>query len=719
MASERELKYIISLTTEGKPELVEATEELEQQNRVVLSAREGLSNLTKVYSNVNELTEVARANFHANSGVVQELASATGRLSEAERNLEMILSEANERLQENSFQLEAARLEYETGAISQETYTQRLRELRDEVESIDAPSVNLIRRQREINREIDKLNPGLQVSRRQMGSANSALFTMTGALTRLNPQLGTGVNQVLSMTRGLGQLAAQTGSVDGAFASLTRFALSPAGIISVLAMTATGVLLLMNYFRQVKDEIIDVETVSKGYVQQLQNIITSLNKVQGAGGPFDARAMQQNIDMLRIIRRDFEALPGISRNWTDILVLGTQKLFQAKDFLGLMTDQEKIANAMIREQSQIRGVINELLEEQLKIQAQQRVVYMLMEDDQVRALRRQELMLELDKHKSVELEKHRQAYRDMAANMDSMMDTELEFAISGLEDFLQESDRLFDHSTEKGREFLNFEGQLLQMRINQYRLAGDEIRAMELERDRSLREIESNRFISEEQREEGRLMVLENFRQRELDIERQTAEERKRIYESGMMEVAQWDEYIHDLRINNAMLAANTLQAINQGFFEDNKGLNILTFAAEKVVSIAAVLLDTQRRAAQARMTAHALLASPATAPLAANAFAQEVAIRTHGARTAAMMGAMALAEGASKFGSGGSGGGSGSGSRQNPMVNFRGIDSNAVNQQPGVTIPDRVKLISSRGVLLTELEYERDAAGESAYLGE
>lgn len=644
-----ELTYVIRLSTEGKPEVVELTDAMEHQHERVVELGEGLGKTTFLLENVNDQSNRARENFKKTASQTKELASETHRLSEAERNLESILEEANALLAENTLSLEYARLEYEQGSISQEQYIAQLQDLRNEVEAIDAPSVNLIRRQREINREINRLNPAVNTTAKGFGTANSVFFTSASALSRLNPALGTTVTTLISASRGMGQLSTQTGGVNSAFKAMTAFALSPAGVVAVLTLVATGVAYLINKYDLLKDSTISASEVSKNYVSELNKILNAINGINGSNDPFDTSFLENRLEVYRQTIKELESIDlGTTPDG-----FGDMTFLKFFNYFNLLDDYQKRLLEKGIEQSRINKIISDLKDEELNTSTQIFAIQTLATSEAAQEQQRQwaelqgqKLRLAVEEQKTAEFENQAKALKDINA---LIFDPEIDLG----EDFLQQMIR-------ENTAFINNERQIQRMRIDLIRGSGDEIKALHMELTQALLDIDMDATLSDAQRRTARELTMEQFARREANFKEDMINQEKALEEDLYLFKLNLDNQLIDAKIQNAYLAANALNAINQGLLGDSKAVAIGIFAAEKALSIAQVLMAGARESTQATLAGTKYLANPATWPIAAMHFTAATKIKTQATISAALIGAMALGEGASQFaGTGGMSSGS------------------------------------------------------------
>ena len=272
-----------------------------------------------------------------------------------------------------------------------------------------------------------------------------------------------------------------------------------------------------------------------------------------------------------------------------------------------------------------------------------------------------------------------------------------------------------------GQEQLQFERELQKMRLSVAKSSADKMAAIALEEQLKIEEVRQNELLTARQKEEALTLIKKKYEQKRADIE---IEEKKR----AEREVDALKKISKQKRILMEQQAVAAISSLQQGFASQNKALAVGVLAVEKGLQIANVVADTSRKVAQAMTTGFALAANPATAPLAANAFAQASAIKATGAATVAAIAAQTLGEGAQIFSGGGGSGGTGGG---NIDAAYRGMqfsqplpdrapsqeESGRYGERSRSQGPRDIRIVDGFGRIVARGQEENDRRGGSNYM--
>lgn len=727
----KKIKYDIILETQGKPEIVEATDKLRDQHQVHEDLSKSLGKVVELDATLHDRQQASRAALDARRQSTRQVVQETERLSTAKQRLEQTMQEANLVMEENSFNLEVARLEYETGGLTIEEYTARLQELKEQIANQNVDSAKFIRRQREINREIRNLNPELVATKTNMSSANSALFAGASALARINPQLGSTAITALSVSRSLGQVTTSTGGLSQAMQTMATFVMSPMGIVAGLGLAATAAALLYAHFSDLEDKTIDLEKAGESYSASLDDMIKKLQQLQDIEyGFFDTAGLEERLKWQRELTDEIDAQLDTKKE-------ERRELFRAISHARKLTDEAvryRDVQNDIKELTSARKASTKLILE-LEREIHERTMLSSFEsasaaDEQIK---QQEEINRREQHQAEVRELKLKMLRDEIKLMESMAPVILDDNLD-----LSEFDDIYSDLREQAAAYLDFEAELQKMRIERHLATLNEMERLEFQKSERLRELAENDLIASWQRDEAELLILQQFE-----------DDKRELREREIQEIRQAEDEITELKrmakqqeIDMAMMGAQAISVINDKLLGGNRALAIAAFAIEKAVAIGNVILSTNEKAAQA--TAKGLLysASPTTAWMAPKAFAAAAKIKATGYTTAGIMAGMSLVEGMGMASGGsGGGGGMGSGTTANPMADYRGISAPVTtadadenqgggsrrrtraagddSDDKGITIvlPDTLKITDSLGKLLTRMEYDRDASGEQPYL--
>lgn len=687
-ASSQELRYMIVFTTEGKAQLVEATEELKEQEKA------------------HKLSRVS-SDQHAKG--VQDLKKHLASLSN-----EVI--DVNELLKRNSLELEKARLEYETGAISSDKYAEKLESLNSQLGRINNPTKAVVTQQRRLHKELGSVQKGMDRTGKSTATTNNLLI----ALTRGAQDAQFGMMGMANNLQQSAELAAsasqQMGGMKNVVMGLASSFMNPATglIIGVTAITTAWQLAESGAFN-FGVEIENLDEIAEEHINTIDQLAQKTNDLIFPDEDFfDTEGLQNRLRMQMLYvqqeEQHLKTLEEEHRMWQEI---GANR---PADY-----DTER-ANFVIEQMQLAEASIAQSKEKQLELEAKIGGIQRTRNNDlfMEEYLRQQmyEATQEMDKLISdwADNDITGQIASDIQKMNESMAEGEDPFAMLG-----DPSDRLKELRAQMQAQ-LKFEEQIEQQRIQLAKQTGDELTALRMEEKAELRALENNELINDRQREEMRLLIIEEYNNKELALEQKKQQKVLESWKKANDEMVMQEQWMHDQRINMTTMAADTILSINQAFFGNNKAINALVFGVEKSFQIANVLLDTKRRAAQAVMTGMSLLSSPVTAPLAGNAFAQAAAIKATGYTTAALMGAMTLAQGAGMMAgggrSGGASGGFGGGGNPNPVASFRGIQSDAVNGRDERKMTGTLRLEDGAGKFLTKLQFDQDQSDSGGYVG-
>lgn len=636
----------------------------------------------------------------------KQASQSAEQLADKQMDLASAASRSNEVVRDVAIGLEILKTEYQEGEISQEQYTQGIGELRQRLEQLDVITLSSARSQRMLAQEQRKASGTVQGMQSQVRGAVPAFTSFSQILQDLPFGFIAISNNIPFAATQLQNLTNRAGGSRQALSAMLGVLAGPGG----MALAVTALIPLIAVATQKYDlfnlELYDTEKAGEAAVEALADVREEFIKASGFEG---AQALREELE---IIDAQLEELEGDPRqaSWFERAALWFGSI-QSQ-----MLVSTKLANSQLTETQFIQEAINQLLEKREEIQARLRGLTLAETSDVSTLKSLQAEMLRLNQEAAEEFE---QTIKDIGEQAREMAPED-----DAGEMLAAQSERLAARMRQQGQARLAFEQQLEQMRIQVLRSAGKEEEALAAEKTRALEQLRQREFINERQRLEARELLLKQFHNREVQLAKQKEQRIRQAREQAMQQMADTDQMLSDQRISLALMTSDALTTINQGFLENNRAISLLIFGVERALAISRVILDIEQKAAQAAATGFALLANPATAPLAANAFAQVGAIAALGAKTVSAMIGMSLLEGIGMAAGGGRGSSAattGGGGQRGRRVEFRGIDADTVaglgaNQNEN-EFPDTIKLVDNAGKFLTKLEWERDKQGDSAYL--
>lgn len=635
------------------------------------------------------------------------------------RYMIVFTTEGEPRVVEATDQLKAQNMEYQRVRASADDYADGLQQLRSGMASISKPSTQLVNTQIALRKQMDRVDTGMKKTGKSTAATNNLLIALTrGAADAQYGMMGV-ANNLQQSAELAASASTKMGGMRNVVSGLAASFMNPATglIVGVTAITTAWQLAESGAF-DFSTQIENLDEIAEEHINTIDQLAQKTNDLIFPDEDFfDTEGLQNRLRMQMLyVQQEKQYLQILEDEYKELNAIGASAQ-------GMTVEQSKRFDEVIEEMAKAEASIAQSKERQLELEAKIGGIQRTRNNDlfMEEYLRQQmyESTQEMDKLISdwADNDITGQIASDIQKMNDAMSEGEDPFAMLG-----DPSDRLKELRAQMQAQ-LKFEDQIEQQRIKIAKQRGDEMAALRMEEQAELRALENNELINDRQREEMRLLIIEEYNNREVELERKKAEQIRAMHQQINNEMAMQDQWLHDQRINMTTMAADTILAINQGFLGNNKALNALVFGVEKAFQIANVVLDTKRRAAQAVMTGMTLLSSPVTAPLAGNAFAQAAAIKATGFSTAALMGAMTLAQGGAMMsggvGSGGASGGFGGQGNPNPVASFRGIDSDSVQGRDRDSFPRTVRMLDSNGKVLTRLQFGQDSEKTSGYVGD
>ncbi|MEQ9309685.1 MAG: hypothetical protein RLN90_09535 [Balneolaceae bacterium] len=138
-----------------------------------------------------------------------------------------------------------------------------------------------------------------------------------------------------------------------------------------------------------------------------------------------------------------------------------------------------------------------------------------------------------------------------------------------------------------------FESRLSSMRIAVARSTGDELKALEVEKQAKIEEIRNNELISERQRKEALELITQEYANRSVQIAQKEADEKKKLEKEVADEKYRFEQDVYDAKLNFASTLSSSLVGIGAVIVGESEKNAKRRFEIDKAASYSSAGVNT------------------------------------------------------------------------------------------------------------------------------
>lgn len=632
---------------------VEGNQNLEQ-------LKENLEGVKTEGSLSNEQLERSREILKKKLETEHRASQSTEQLVEKQMDLSKAAAQSNEMVRDVAIGLEILKTELQEGEISQEQYAQGIQELRDRLQNLDVITLSSARSQRMLSQEQMKAGQTMQRTQGPMKGSTVAMTSMFQILQDLPFGFIAISNNIPFFVQNLVHMNKRAGASGGVLKALVAGMTGPGGMALALTSLIPLIAVASQRYNLMEIALWDVEEAGTAAAEALKKIREELIEAEDLD---NIEALKREMELLDAQLKAVRETGGDASFWERALLMVNR--FTNTNQAGVAAAQALYGTVQTKQE-----LINELEKERERIRA--RIIGLgFVEENQAANL--QEMyadMLESTKRANEEFES---MMKDFKIDL-----PEPEGETDRTADLAEQQRRTSQRYAEIGRARMQFEQQL-QRQIFENQLHGLTLRRqLVLQEQRDIQQVRNNELISERQRQQMITEIQRNYSMQRADIVAQE-EEMKRQEKQVTSDMAM--DLLRSLDGLGEVVFGHSEKRAKQAF-QFNKALALGTAIVEGARAVVSALPNIKRALIVGGMAAIQIAKIAST-----------------------------------KFQGRGGGGGN-----QTPNITYayRGFDTQEVEgtgRRDAVNIPDRLKLVDPSGKLLTEMEYDRDSRGDSAYL--